>query len=147
MVTLGGVENVVRATESTPRDPRVRTQVGRGTHMTRRPPRSGLSQRETCSAVVRARDTKRYTAWYGKGVSTTIKVNSDTRDRLAGVAREQGVSNDTALQHLIDEHEMNQVHAAYARLQEDPQAWAAYTRDLDEWDSTVADGLDSERAR
>ncbi|QGK71777.1 hypothetical protein GIY23_21680 [Allosaccharopolyspora coralli] len=80
-------------------------------------------------------------------MSTTIKVNPSTRDRLAGVAREQGVSNDTALQRLIDEHEMHQVHAAYARLQEDSQAWADYNHDLDGWDSTVADGLDTEQGR
>ncbi len=80
-------------------------------------------------------------------MSTTIKVTRDTRDRLADLAHDQGISNDTALQRLLDEHEMNEVHAAYARLKDDPQAWANYTHDLDEWDTTVADGFNTERAQ
>lgn len=72
---------------------------------------------------------------------TTIRVDTRTRDRLSATAHELGTSQETALNLLIDEHEMHRVHAAYARLRRDPVAWADYESELDEWDSTVGDGL------
>lgn len=73
--------------------------------------------------------------------STTIRVDSRTRDRLSAVASELGASQENALNRLIDEHEMHQVHLAYARLREDQAAWADYQAETDEWDVTTADGL------
>ena len=78
--------------------------------------------------------------------TTTIKVDTGTRDRLSAVAREQGISQDAALQRLLDEHEMNQVHAAYARLRrEDPEGWQEYLAEVAEWDVTAGDGLPDAR--
>lgn len=77
--------------------------------------------------------------------TTTIRMNTGTRDRLSAIARQYGMSQETALNHLIDEHEMQQVHAAYARLQADPEAWADYQAELAEWDTTVGDGLPGAR--
>lgn len=73
--------------------------------------------------------------------TTTIRMDTSTRDRLSAVARTYGVSQENALNRLIDEHEMGQVHAAYARLQDDPEAWADYQAELAEWDTTTGDGL------
>jgi hypothetical protein len=78
--------------------------------------------------------------------TTTIKVNTTTRDRLSAIAQQQGVSQDAALQQLLDEHEMNQVHAAYARLQqEDPEGWRGYLAEQAEWDAVAGDGLPDAR--
>jgi len=78
--------------------------------------------------------------------TTTIKVDTNTRDRLAAVAREQGISQDAALQNLLDEHVMAQVHAQYARLRNDPEAWADYTDEINSLDGTAGDGLGDARA-
>lgn len=74
---------------------------------------------------------------------TTIRLDARTRDRLAAIARRdyQGASLGAALDQLIDEHEMRQVHAAYARLRNDAAAWAEYQEELRLTDNAVADGL------
>lgn len=86
--------------------------------------------------------------WYASLMAvTTIRLDSRTRDRLAAVARDDYA--DTALgpavDRLIDEHEMRQVHDAYARLRNDPGAWAEYRDELRLTDSTAADGLGDAR--
>jgi hypothetical protein len=45
----------------------------------------------------------------------------------------------------MDEYEMHQVHAAYARLRNDPEQWLDYERELLLADSTAADGLGNAR--
>ncbi len=79
--------------------------------------------------------------------TTTVRLDSRTRDRLASVAREHfgGVSQEAALNRLIDEHEMRQVHSAYARLRDDPEQWADYQQELRLAETTAADGLSSAR--
>jgi hypothetical protein len=79
--------------------------------------------------------------------TTTVRLDSHTRDRLATVAREHfgGVSQEAALNRLIDEHEMRQVHAAYARLRNDTEQWADYQQELRHTEGTVADGLGNAR--
>ena len=79
--------------------------------------------------------------------TTTVRMDSRTRDRLATVAREDfdGVSHEAALNRLIDEHEMQQVHAAYARLHNDPERWANYQQELRLAENTAADGLGGAR--
>lgn len=77
--------------------------------------------------------------------STTIRMTTGTRDRLSAVARQYGTSQENALNRLIDEHEMQQVHAAYARLRADPEAWADYQAELAAWATTVGDGLPDAR--
>ncbi|HEX5495405.1 MAG TPA: hypothetical protein VFX70_12615 [Mycobacteriales bacterium] len=76
---------------------------------------------------------------------TTIRLDTQTRDRLSAVAHEFGASQETALNRLIDEHEMHEVHLGYARLQQDPEAWADYQSELAEWDVTTGDGLPDAR--
>ncbi len=81
------------------------------------------------------------------GKYVTVRLDSRTRDRLASVAREHfgGVSHEAALNRLIDEHEMRQVHSAYARLRNDPEQWADYQQELQLADSTAGEGLGNAR--
>jgi hypothetical protein len=78
---------------------------------------------------------------------TTIKLQGEVRDRLARVASDEfgGASMSETVERLLAEHEeaqlARQIAQAYARLREDPEAWASYTSELDEWDGTTADGL------
>ncbi|MGH3930523.1 MAG: hypothetical protein ACRDTF_11175 [Pseudonocardiaceae bacterium] len=79
--------------------------------------------------------------------TTTVRLDSRTRDRLAVVAREHfgGVSQEAALNRLIDEYEMRQVHAAYALLRDDPEQWAEYEQELRFAESAAANGLGNAR--
>lgn len=75
--------------------------------------------------------------------TTSVRVDSRTRDRIAAVARDDfgGISQEAALNRLLDEHEMRQVHAAYARLRDDPEQWAEYCAEVGIADGASADGL------
>lgn len=75
--------------------------------------------------------------------TTTVRLSTRTRDRLSALAREDfgGISQEAALNRLIDEHEMHRVHAAYARLAADPEAWADYQDELALTDASSGDGL------
>ncbi|MGO1056199.1 hypothetical protein [Crossiella sp. CA198] len=80
--------------------------------------------------------------------TTTIKVDSAVRDRLALVARARGVTMTALLQtvsvDLQNEQEWAEIEAAYTRLrQEDPQAWAEYLNELGEWDTVSTDPGDA----
>src|SRR5215831_15495020 len=58
------------------------------------------------------------------------------QDRLARIADDEfhGASLGQTLQRLIDEHEMQAAHAAYARLRSDPAAWDEYRNEIAGWD-------------
>lgn len=75
--------------------------------------------------------------------ATTIRVDVSTRERLAEIAGNEfhGASLGEAVQRLIDEHEMQAAHAAYARLHSDPAAWAEYQEELAAWDVAAGDGV------
>lgn len=78
---------------------------------------------------------------------TTVRISTATRDRLGTLAREHfgGISQEAALNRLIDEHEMQQVHAAYARLRQDPAGWADYQQEVGDLDVVSSDGLGDPR--
>ncbi|WP_028934565.1 hypothetical protein [Pseudonocardia spinosispora] len=66
---------------------------------------------------------------------TTIKVDTVVRDRLAGIARQRGVTMgellDTASLRLADEQRWAQIEDAYQRMQrEDPDGWHDYLGEL-----------------
>ncbi|MFF1870285.1 hypothetical protein [Kitasatospora herbaricolor] len=71
---------------------------------------------------------------------TTIKVQSNVRDELAHLAADElgGVTLGAALEHLLTEHRKAQVLAAYTRLHTNPEAWADYQSELNEWDTAAA---------
>ena len=69
--------------------------------------------------------------------TTTIKVDSAVRDRLARVARARGITMgallDVESRRLAAEQRWAEIEAAYERLQrEDPAGWADYLGELAE---------------
>lgn len=82
---------------------------------------------------------------------TTMKIQTEVRERLSRVAAEDfsGATLSDAVARLLAEHAENQlrrsISAAYARLQADPDEWASYSAELDEWDSVAADGSGDRR--
>jgi hypothetical protein len=77
----------------------------------------------------------------GMTAMTTIKISTELRDRLAAVAADDYDSSTLAdtLQRLLDEHEEQRVLAAYDRLRGDPDEWASYLAEQDEWDAVADD--------
>ncbi|MBV9143900.1 MAG: hypothetical protein JO115_23770 [Pseudonocardiales bacterium] len=75
--------------------------------------------------------------------TTTIKVDSVTRDRLAHLARARGMTMGALLSDVAERLETEQrwsdIEAAYARMQrEDPEGWAEYLDELAEWELSTA---------
>jgi hypothetical protein len=75
---------------------------------------------------------------------TTIKVETEVRDRLATVARARGITMAALLRDVSSELESRMhwdiIEAAYERLQrEDPKAWSQYVAELHAWDSVSSD--------
>jgi predicted transcriptional regulator len=77
---------------------------------------------------------------------TTIKVSTETRDRLKKLADADQITMDAELAMALDKVENARfwqgVQDDYARLQADPEQWSDYVSELAEWDRTVSDGLD-----
>ena len=71
---------------------------------------------------------------------TTIKIETRLRDRIALVAREhyEGATLAETLNRLVDEHLEQRVMEQYAKLQEDPEAWADYLSETGEWERAAA---------
>jgi len=80
-------------------------------------------------------------------MATTIKVSSDTRDRIASLAEQRHVSQatvvDEALEALEEREFWASVDEGYAQLRQDADAWSDYTAERDEW---VVSGLTDEAA-
>ena len=79
---------------------------------------------------------------------TTIKVSTQTRDRLKRLADEDHLTLDAELARTLDKAEESRfwagVRADYERLQADPREWSDYADELAEWDHTTGDGLGDE---
>jgi hypothetical protein len=88
-----------------------------------------------------------YEARYAQSmtVMTTIKVSTETRDRLKRLADAERSTMEAALAKVLDEAEEARfwqgVKDDYARLQDDPEQWSDYVSELAQWDQTVNDGL------
>ncbi len=75
--------------------------------------------------------------------TTTIKVNSATRDRLAHLARARGTTMSALLFDVAERMETEQrwsdIEVAYERIQrEDPDGWTEYLGELAEWELGTA---------
>lgn len=76
---------------------------------------------------------------------TTVKVSTETRDRLKRRAEEGNYSSiDVFLNELIDERERAERLAEFREVMSrvTPEEWADYMAEVSVWDSTLMDGLD-----
>ena len=51
---------------------------------------------------------------------------------------------DEAVEHYRREKLLNAANAAYAKLRADPESWREELAERQQWDATLADGLESE---
>lgn len=80
--------------------------------------------------------------------TTSIRIGRTTHERLKQVAEKEHSSLGGVIDELLDRYEQtefrNAVAESYARLRSDPDAWADYKRELEEWDAVLMDGLEDE---
>jgi hypothetical protein len=78
--------------------------------------------------------------------TTTIRISMQTRNLLQELARSSGVSMQAVLEQAIEQYQRQQLlaetNAAYALLRSDPEVWAEIEHERNEWDQTLADGLE-----
>jgi predicted transcriptional regulator len=81
---------------------------------------------------------------------TTIKVDSEVRDRLSEVARKRGTTMGALLDELSRQAEEAawwvEVYEAYERLYADKEAWADYMGELDSWSNAPSGGVWADHA-
>lgn len=80
--------------------------------------------------------------------ATTIKVPISVRDRLASVAKTRGITIRSLLDELsqraFDAALMEQAGEQMARMRDtDPEAWADYLREGQEWEERTVERLDT----
>lgn len=75
-----------------------------------------------------------------------VRVSRSTHEKLYELAGEEGRSMasilDDAVERYRREYFLHSLNAAYARLRQQPEAWAEYMREIEEWDVTLAGGLE-----
>lgn len=76
-----------------------------------------------------------------------VKLKPHIHAQLQEIAREDDTSMGEVITYLVDRYQRERfwrgAERDLARLREDSPAWDSYRSDLDEWDATVADGLDA----
>jgi predicted DNA-binding protein len=80
--------------------------------------------------------------------STTVRISEQAHHRLRELAAQSGEPMQAVLDKALEQYRrqkfLEECNAAYAVLQQDPQAWADYQEELAVWDVTLTDGLDPE---
>ena len=78
--------------------------------------------------------------------TTTIRVSTQTRDKLHLLADATGVSMQKILDDALESYRRQQIldeaNDAYAALRNDPEAWEELVRERQQWEATLLDGLD-----
>ena len=77
--------------------------------------------------------------------TTTVRVHVRTRDALARMAKERGVSTADLLAGLVERREhdeiLEQMNASFARQRGDREDWAEELAEREVWAATLIDGL------
>lgn len=76
------------------------------------------------------------------GATATIRVPVETRDRLAKVAKERGVSLARLLSEYATREHIHLIYADERRSWSDAIADPGFVAELDEWDATEPDEFD-----
>lgn len=78
--------------------------------------------------------------------SATVRISDKSRNTLRELASKSGEPMQSVLDRIIEEHRrrvfLDEVNAAYARIRQDPEAWAEVLNERAKWDATLMDGLD-----
>jgi hypothetical protein len=75
--------------------------------------------------------------------TTSMQVDSETRDQLAAIAERdfEGASLGDALRRLVREHQINRIVRRYEDLRADADEWASYRDEARLTDNVAGDAL------
>lgn len=81
--------------------------------------------------------------------SATIRISESSRKALKQLAARQGETMQAVLERSIELYRrhrlLEETNQAYAALRQDRKRWAALETERKQWDSTLQDGLDTEK--
>jgi len=79
----------------------------------------------------------------------TVRVLPETREQLRELAALSGDSMQTVLSKALEMYRrqqfLDQANQAFARLRQDPEAWASEVAERADWDATLGDGVREDR--
>lgn len=79
---------------------------------------------------------------------STVRVDEHLHTMLRSIARQEGRSIGSVIEDAVERYRREKFWASvqdgYARLQADPEQWAAYQQEIDLWDTMAGDGLEGE---
>ncbi len=82
--------------------------------------------------------------------STTVRISEKMHHSLRDLAEQSGESMQAVMERALEQYQrqkfLEDCHAAYAKLQQDPEEWASYHKEVSTWDAALLDGLDAEEA-
>jgi hypothetical protein len=78
----------------------------------------------------------------------TVRVDPKVHEKLRAISAAEQRSISQVIEEAIDHYEKDRfwsaMHAGFARLRSDPEAWDEYQAEAALWDSLSADGLEDE---
>ncbi|HKY12217.1 MAG TPA: hypothetical protein VJL85_02635 [Gaiellaceae bacterium] len=78
---------------------------------------------------------------------TTVRIREETREALRELERETGCRTTELLARAVEQYRRSVIlgltNTAYRALRADSDRWAELQAERDEWDATLADGLES----
>ena len=81
-----------------------------------------------------------------KGKSTTVRIAESSKSALEEIADKIGATQIEVLAEAIEEYRrkviLDAVNKSFARLRENEKARKEYKEELEDWDGTLADGLE-----
>ena len=81
-----------------------------------------------------------------KGKSTTVRIAESSKSALEEIADKIGATQIEVLAEAIEEYRrkviLDAVNKSFARLRENEKARKEYEEELEDWDGTLADGLE-----
>ena len=81
-------------------------------------------------------------------MAATVRVSAEAHEFLRELSKERGLSItqlvDEAIERLLREDFLQKVNEDFARLRQDPEAWAEELAERRLWDCTLMDGLEDD---
>jgi hypothetical protein len=88
------------------------------------------------------------TAKSGAKQGATVRISEQSHHWLRELAAQSGEPMQAVLDKALEQYRrqrfLEECHAAYCVLQQDPVVWADYQQELAAWDVTLLDGLEPE---
>ena len=81
-------------------------------------------------------------------MAVTMRVTKETHSTVKRMASDRGIPMTELLKEIVEKARkaeiIRQINEGYARLREDPKAWAEELEERREWDCTLLDGLEDD---